>query len=81
MHILSFFQPEQNTIKLLRALLQQAEAGELLGFAYTAAMQGGQVQSGYASVEDCYCMVGQLERLKNLLLKEIDSSSVPLDVV
>lgn len=29
-------QPEHNTIKVLRSLLHQAEAGELIGLAFTA---------------------------------------------
>lgn len=72
MRVLPLRPPNQSVVALLKSLLRQAEAGEVVGLIYSAEVAGGQVQSGYTDLEDVYSTIGQLERMKYLLLHELD---------
>lgn len=67
-------QPDPSVVALLKSLLRQAEAGEVVSLIYSAEVAGGKVEQGYSKVEDIYCMMGQLERMKSLLLRELDGA-------
>lgn len=76
MQAVPIHQPDAETIDLLRALLRQAEAGELQSLIYSAEKVGSHVQSGYTIITDCYTIIGQLERMKYLIQRELDGVSM-----
>lgn len=79
MNLIPLRKPDDAVVSLLTDLLQQAKAGELIGLIYSAEIPGGQVQSGYTAHEDLYGAIGQLERMKQLLLRSIDQTARELD--
>jgi hypothetical protein len=78
MQVVPLHQPDADTIDLLR-LLEQAEAGELQSFIYSAEKVGGTIQNGYTPIRNSYEMIGQLERMKYLCLKAQDEFIAQLD--
>lgn len=80
MRVLPLRPPNQSVVALLKSLLRQAEAGEVVGLIYSAEVAGGQVQSGYTDLEDVYSTIGQLERMKGLLLRTLDDTAQEMDL-
>jgi len=74
-NVIPLHQPDPTTVALLKNLLRQAEAGEIVSLIYSAEVAGGQVQSGYTAIEDSYSAIGQLERMKVLLLRALDNTA------
>lgn len=72
MQVVALYPPNAETIDLLRALLDQAEAGELHSLIYSAERVGGQIQNGYTDIRNGYEVIGQLERMKYLLQQALD---------
>ena len=72
--------PDSAVVALLRSLLRQAEAGELVSLIYSAEVVGGEVQTGYTTIEDVYATIGQLERMKALLLRSLDDTMREMDL-
>ncbi len=79
MRVVPLFQPPA-VVGLLKSLLRQAEAGELVSLIYSAEVAGGQVQSGYTAIEDAYSAIGQLERMKVILLRSLDDTTQEMDL-
>lgn len=71
--------PNREVVALLENLLRQARAGELIGLIYSAEVAGGQVQTGYTPIENIYEQIGQLERMKALLLRNLDALMQEMD--
>lgn len=71
MHVVSLHSPNFDTVDLLRDLLHQAEAGELQNLIYSAERAGGDIQNGYTDIRNSYETIGQLERMKYLLLLKL----------
>lgn len=75
MNVVPLRQPDPSVVALLKSLLRQAEAGEIVSLIYSAEVAGGKVQSGYTAIEDSYSAIGQLERMKVLLLRALDNTA------
>jgi hypothetical protein len=73
--LITLHKPDIETVKLVRSLLEQAEAGELQSLIYSAETVGGHIQNGYTTIHNAYEMVGQLERMKYLLLNLIETNT------
>ena len=71
MEIVPLHSPDEETMALLQALLQQAERGELQSLVYSAEKIGGTIQSGHTALRNNYEVIGQLERMKHLLLQDL----------
>lgn len=80
MRVVPLRSPDLHVITLLESLLRQAKAGEVVGLIYSAEVAGGQVQSGYTDLEDVYSTIGQLERMKGLLLRTLDDTAQEMDL-
>lgn len=78
MNVVPLRQPDSSVVALLKSLLRQAEAGEVVSLIYSAELAGGNVQSGYTTIEDVYSGIGQLERMKVLLLRALDNTALEL---
>lgn len=78
MNVVPLRQPDSSVVALLKSLLRQAEAGEVVSLIYSAELAGGNVQSGYTTIEDVYSGIGQLERMKVLLLRVLDNTALEL---
>jgi hypothetical protein len=72
MNVVPLRQPDSSVVALLKSLLRQAEAGEIVSLIYSVEVAGGKVENGYSKIEDIYCMIGQLERMKSMLLNELN---------
>jgi hypothetical protein len=57
-------EPVPSCVEGLRNLLEQAEAGELVGFAYGAMTRNGNGQNGIGGMIGGYAMLGALELVK-----------------
>lgn len=68
--------PNPNAIEACKALLKQAEAGELLGLVYAVDLRGGEVACGYTDLADRMALVALLEKTKYLLLRAMEEDSV-----
>lgn len=79
MKLVPIRQPNGSVVNLITDLLRQAQAGELISLIYSAEIPGGQVQTGYTAHEDLYGAIGQLERMKHLLLRVIDHTAQDLN--
>lgn len=75
MNLVTLHKPDTETVKLVRSLLEQAEAGELQSLIYSAETVGGHIQNGYTTIHNAYEMIGQLERMKCLLLNLIEANT------
>lgn len=75
MNVVPLRQPDSSVVALLQDLLRQAEAGEVVSLIYSAEVAGGHVQSGYTPIEDVYSGIGQLERMKSMLISELDRTA------
>lgn len=80
MRVVPLAKPNPALLAMLRELLRQAEAGALVSLIYSAELAGGQVQTGYTAIEDLYASIGQLERMKSLLLRSLDDSAQEMDL-
>jgi hypothetical protein len=68
-------EPVASCVDCLRDLLEQAEAGELIGFAYGAITRNGNGQNGIGGMIGGYAMLGALELAKaelTCIMQEID---------
>lgn len=68
-------EPVASCVDCLRDLLEQAEAGELIGFAYGAIARNGNGQNGIGGMIGGYAMLGALELAKaelTCIMQEID---------
>lgn len=68
-------EPVASCVDCLRDLLEQAEAGELIGFAYGAITRNGIGQNGIGGLIGGYAMLGALELAKaelTCIMQEID---------
>ena len=79
MRVVPLRSPDLHVITLLESLLRQAKAGELVSLIYSAEVAGNRVQSGYTPIENLYTVIGQLERMKGLLLRNIDDTAQEMD--
>lgn len=61
-------EPVASCVDCLRDLIEQAEAGELVGFAYGAVLRNGQGQNGIGGMIGGYSMLGAIEMAKGQLL-------------
>ena len=80
MRVLPLRPPDPAVVALLKSLLRQAEAGEVVSLIYSAEVAGGNVQSGYTPIDDVYSSIGQLERMKSLLLRVLDDTAQEMDL-
>lgn len=80
MRIIPLRPPDPVVVELLKSLLRQAEEGEIISLIYSTEVAGGHVQSGYTVIENAYSTIGQLERMKFLLLRELDETSNGMDL-
>lgn len=80
MNIVPLRQPDPSVMALLKSLLRQAEAGEIVSLIYSAEVSGGKVEQGYSKIEDIYCMMGQLERMKSMLIRELDGAMEEIEL-
>lgn len=80
MRVLPLRPPAPAVVASLKSLLRQAEAGEIVSLIYSAEVAGGHVQTGYTAIEDVYSTVGQLERMKARLLRDLDDSAQEMDL-
>ncbi|KAB2929847.1 MAG: hypothetical protein F9K25_10125 [Candidatus Contendobacter sp.] len=80
MRVVPLFQSNAAVMALLKSLLRQAEAGEIVSLIYSAEIAGGHVQAGYTDIEDVYSTLGQLERMKALLLRSLDDTTQEMDL-
>lgn len=62
-------EPVASCVDCLRSLLQQAEAGELVGLAYAGITRSGHGQNGMAGVVGGYALLGSIEMAKADLVK------------
>ena len=79
MRVLPFSQPNATVVDLLQSLLRQAEAGELQSLIYSAELAGNHVQAGYTPIKNLYDAIGQLERMKALMLRLLDDTRQEMD--
>lgn len=80
MNIIPLRAPDPHVVALLESLLRQAKAGERVRLIYPAERAGGHVQNGYSNVKDCSMAIGQLERMKALLLRSIDEAAWEMEL-
>lgn len=78
MNVVPLRQPDSSVVALLKDLLRQAEAGEIVSLIYSAEVAGGHVQSGYTPIENVYSSIGQLEQMKLRLLRALDNTALEL---
>jgi len=76
MNVVPLRQPDPSVVALLKSLLRQAEAGEIVSLIYSAEVAGGKVEQDYSdTIEDAYSVIGQLERMKSMLISELDRTA------
>jgi hypothetical protein len=79
MNLIQLHKPDSTVVSLLTDLLAQAQAGDVMSLIYSAEIPGGKIQTGYTAQEDLYSSIGQLERMKYLLLRSIDNNARKLE--
>lgn len=72
MNIVPLHPPNPDAVDLLRDLLRQAEAGELQSLIYSAELAGGNIQNGHTDIRNAYETLGQLDRMKDLILRTLN---------
>lgn len=60
-------------VEYLQDLLERAKAGEIAEIVCCARLIGGEYENSYTGCKDLHELVGQLERMKFLTLRRMDS--------
>lgn len=68
LNIVPLAKPDPDVMELLRQLTEQAQSGEIISLVFSAELQGGRVRRGHSPIKDLFGTIGQLERMKFLLL-------------
>lgn len=74
MKLVSLHSPNPDAVDLLRDLLHQAETGKLQSVVYSAELAGWNIQNGHTDMRNGYETIGQLERMKYLMLLNLNET-------